>query len=181
MRTKEENHQHYTTASLKERLLFKSFADKHPNLITNVTYSPVEGYDNWDVMFTYSSETTQRLAEIKVRNSSSTYSGYTIQKDKYDKLMQSAFTYTLTYINFFDDNNLLMWDLNNQPTPNFDYHLYQENNLDNKPKTKVAADLPMTAATRYQNTYTITEASKKAEIVYQERLQPSHQKKWKMI
>lgn len=174
-------HKHYTTASLNERLLFKKFSDNNPGLFTNITYSDPEGFDSWDVMYTLSGETKQRLAELKVRPKPSTYDDYYIQQDKYQSLMASAFTYTIEYINFFNDNSILLWNLNETPPPVFNYRMCQDNDIDNQPKLKMVADLYTTASTRQNSSYTITQAKKKAEKVYKERLQPEHPKKWKRI
>lgn len=180
MTQKQIDHQHYTTASLKERILLDEFDKANPGLFTSIIYSDPEGADSWDAIFILSGETKQRLVETKVRTGISTWNGYTIEEPKYKALMLSAFTYTITYINFFSDNNLLLWNVSDT-RPDFKQELYQNNNKENKPKYKICADLPTTAATRYNTSYSIDKAQEKAENEYKKRLQKDHPKKWKRI
>ncbi|MCD6017262.1 MAG: hypothetical protein K0S53_383 [Bacteroidetes bacterium] len=179
--THSEKHKHFTTASIRERLIFKSVADANPNLFSDVIYSDPEGYDGWDVIFILSGETKPRVVETKVRSSTSTHCGYTIQEDKYQSLMVSACTYVPTYINFFnDDNQMLLWSLTGD-TPTFIDTMYQNNNHNQQRQIKLAADLPATAATRFKANYDLTAIYNKADKIYNDRLHPEHPKKWKRI
>ena len=181
MKTDSE-HRHYTTASLAERLLFKEYADSVPGLFQSITYTDVEGDEYYDLIFTLSGETKPRIADIKVRDSNSTWDGYTIEKKKFDALHISAHTYTPTYINFFaDGKRFFMWDLthpDNQPA--FQTKLHQHNNINNQMTEKKAADLFVTAATQYIYTYSTTKTKEKANNIYQLRLNKGKWKKRKL-
>lgn len=175
------DHQHYTTSSLKERFLFHKFSIENPHLFTSITYSDPESQTEWDVIYTTTASTKPYILDVKTRNYHGNYAGYYIERDKYDKLVKSADTYNIQYVNFTKDQQVLIWDLQPGEAPVWIDKRMQHNNISNQGKDKSGADLPTSAATKYNITYSLSNAAIDAEREYKARLSPKHKKKWKNI
>lgn len=179
--TRKENHKHYKTSSQVERILFKEFADQNPFMCENITYSGPEGFDERDVIYTLSGQTKPTLCDMKTRLKMSTYDTYALEEKKRIALTKSATTYNLSYLNVFDDNQILIWNNSPDQKIEFEEKVYQKDNISHLATSKSVSELPASAATRCYTKSKILAAINKAEKIYIQRLNPSHPKKWKLI
>lgn len=102
----------YQKAEEKGRELFKTFAEQKELTIIHFT----DHYSPYDVLFV--SGGTEWLGEIKVRHcSQSKYETYILEKSKVDNIKNHFPSKNIMYINFFNDNTELIWDITNLDLP----------------------------------------------------------------
>jgi hypothetical protein len=129
--------------SLRERIFLKKLLDTQPN-ITQIVYTPYAGQDKYDATWVQWHPTLQAasrvICEIKVRNYSMTsYTGWVIEKDKYDYLMSQPAEKRL-YINVHSDG-YQVWDLNKCTEPKWKETILPKNNQGDDDKIKINGDL----------------------------------------
>ncbi len=101
----------YQKDDQKGRELFKAFALENPQF--KFKKESKNEYSHWDVSYTNKQE--NYIGEIKIRKYNSTAFGdWYLQKDKYDNLRMLQLKVPgskISYINFFDDNITMVWNL----------------------------------------------------------------------
>lgn len=108
MSTKETQ---YQKDDKKGREIFKAFAKENPEF--KFKKESKDEFSCWDVSYTKKRE--NYIGEIKIRKYNSTAFGdWYLQKDKYDNLRMLQLKVPgskISYINFFDDNITMVWNL----------------------------------------------------------------------
>lgn len=109
-------------------------------------------YDKWDSAIE-DEDGTRYLIEIKFRYMSSTrYSDYMIEEAKFDFLLkQTKRNIKSIYLNFFEDNKALLWDINEDAM--YDCRTYTSNKVTENPNagkvTRKRNMLPASEAKKY--------------------------------
>jgi hypothetical protein len=113
-----EEQKRFILASIRERLAFKHLVENN-RYITVHEITPEDGYDEYDAIASF--EDIPYLIELKVRLKPSTYGSYVIEKHKYDYLMSESKKRGIRpmYINFFNDDKVVIWDLSQLEEPDW--------------------------------------------------------------
>lgn len=158
--------------SLRERIFLKKLLDTQPD-ITQIVYTPYNGQEKYDATWVkwhpIHKADMHVICEVKVRNypMSSGYTGWLIEKDKYDYLMSQPAEKRL-YINVHSDGYQI-WDLNKCPEPKWNETLLPENNQDEQDKIKINGDLMIEDSEKWMSTNNIYLVLGEAEKLWNER------------
>lgn len=160
--------------SLRERLIMhKEFFPVYSDAWVP-TYSPYNGLDKWDIKWDepiYNpllSDFQTVICETKVRNYPlSAYTGWIIEKDKYDYLMSQPQDKKL-YINIHPDG-FQIWDLEELVEPNWFNKEERSNNFNQDTRNKIEGDLSSLDATIIKKEININEYLNKANIIFNKR------------
>lgn len=160
--------------SLRERLFLQKLLDTQPNL-QRIKYTPYNGNEKYDATWiqlhpgTDYNTASEVICEVKVRNYPMTsYTGWLIEKDKYDFLMSQKADKRL-YINVHSDG-YQVWDLNKCPEPTWINSVLPKNNqeIDNE-KNKINGDLMSSDAEKMICTNNIYVVLAEAEEIWNQR------------
>ena len=149
----------FESAEYFARLRFGEYAKDHLKSITNIRFTPINGYDRYDVQYRENGKWV--LAELKVRDyrHDEPFDGWLLEQDKYDALHRLISTdrakingTKIKYINFFKDDVTAIWDL----TTLTDIKWYEKSYNKYKMKDagdviKIVTDLPLSSGTLYYN------------------------------
>jgi len=136
----------------KGREIFKAFALENPEF--KFKKESKSEYSTWDVSYTRKKE--NYIGEIKIRKYNSTaFNDWYLQTDKYDKLrkLQALIPSSkLSYINFFDDNITMIWNLDEIDFSTIEIGMreLQENDYDERTKLKSVYLLPHSLADKFE-------------------------------
>lgn len=142
----------YQNDDQKGRDIFKAFMLENPEF--KLIKESKNKHSHWDV--SYSMKKEKYIGEIKIRKYNSTAFGdWYLQKDKYDnlKLLQSKIPDSkISYINFFDDNITMIWNLDKIDFTKIETGLreLQENDYSERTVLKPVYLLPHTLAKKYE-------------------------------
>ena len=156
--------------AIRERLILKDFfLSKFSTKIKDVELTNYNGFEKYDATWTsiIENEEVSTICEVKVRNYPLTsYSGWIIEKDKYDYLMNSKCLKKL-YINFHPDGYQI-WDLEKATTPTWkkENHRYDNNNFETV--EKMVGDLNSSEAVIKNQEINIYEYLDKANNVHKD-------------
>ena len=157
--------------SLRERIFLKKLLDSQAD-ITQINYTPYNGSEKYDATWIKWHPTLKAamrvIAEVKVRNYPMTaYTGWLIEKDKYDYLMSQPAEKRL-YINVHSDGYQI-WDLNKVTEPVWNETVLPVNNQDEQDKMKINGDLMSDEAEKMMCTNNIYIVLAEAEKIWNKR------------
>jgi len=142
----------YQKDDQKGREIFKAFVKENPEF--KFIKESKDEFSPWDVSFTNKRE--NYIGEIKIRKyKSTTFNDWYLQTDKYEKLkeLQSKIPNSkISYINFFDDNMTLIWNLDEIDFSKIETGLreLQENDYDETTVLKPVFLLPHSLAHKFE-------------------------------
>ena len=159
--------------SLRERLFLQKLLDTQPNL-QHIKYTPYDGNDKYDATWiqlhpgTDYNTASEVICEVKVRNYPMTsYTGWVIEKDKYDYLMSQKADKRL-YINVHSDG-YQVWDLNKCTEPKWFESVLPVNNQGDQDKIKINGDLMSSESEKMMCTNNIYMVLAEAEDIWKKR------------
>lgn len=159
--------------SLRERLFLQKLLDTQPNL-QKIIYTPYNGNDKYDATWiqlhpgTEYNTASEVICEVKVRNYPMTsYTGWVIEKDKYDYLMSQKADKRL-YINVHSDG-YQVWDLNKCTEPKWFESVLPVNNQGDQDKIKINGDLMSSESEKMMCTNNIYMVLADAEDIWKKR------------
>ena len=159
--------------SLRERLFLQKLLDTQPNL-QHIKYTPYNGNDKYDATWiqlhpgTDYNTASEVICEVKVRNYPMTsYTGWVIEKDKYDYLMSQKADKRL-YINVHSDG-YQVWDLNKCTEPKWFESVLPVNNQGDQDKIKINGDLMSSESEKMMCTNNIYMVLAEAEDIWKKR------------
>ena len=159
--------------TLRERILLKEFLDTQPQ-VRQIIYTPYNGVDKYDATWYWMhpdhKAAANIIAEVKVREYPITaYSGWLIEKDKYDYLMSQANKFDKVLYICFHSDGIQVWNLKNVAEPTWNEQELPRNNQSDVTKVKVAGDLMCWDAILIKKEIKIFEALQRASEIWNER------------
>lgn len=154
-----------TKSEILERLVLNELPNYLPG-INNLITSPIGTKDKWDFIINKDS-----VGDIKIRYKFQIYPNYVLQKDKYDYLMSTDYK-NKYYMNCFIDGQILIWDLNSIPTPEWSIKEYTKNSsvIDKERIDKVITNLNVTdACIQLKTDINIVKLTQEAEEIFESK------------